>query len=117
MEENTCVEQRRSRRIMLSVRVIVQGTSPTGTPILEETQTVVVNAHGAFLSLKAPVAVGQVLTVRNLRTEEEMFCKVARVVRNEAGDKAVGLEFVYPSARFWRIAFPPKDWSPQPQPA
>ena len=113
MEEIT---QRRSGRITLRIRVVVQGTSITGDSILEETYTLDVNAHGALLLLKTPVVARQILIVRNYKTHEELISKVVRVVRSEAGEMAVGLEFMYPSARFWRVAIPPKDWTPQMQP-
>jgi hypothetical protein len=110
MEEKTCTEQRRSQRVVLSVGVIVQGTCLSGAQIREEARTLVVNAHGAFLPLQSPVAVGQVLSVRHNKTNEERFCKVARIVKYEVGETAVGIEFLYPSPRFWRIALPPRDW-------
>lgn len=116
MEEITVRKERRSGRINVRARVIVQGTSISGHSISEETHTLDVNAHGAFLLLKTPVVERQILIVRNYKTHEEQISKVVRVVRNEAGEMMAGLEFMYPSARFWRIAVPPNDWTPQIQP-
>jgi hypothetical protein len=116
LEETTGHEQRRSGRINLKIRVIVQGTSQSGHSILEETQTLDVSAHGTFLLLKTLVVVRQILIVRNCKTHEEMISRVVRVARNEAGEMAAGLAFMYPSARFWQIAVPPKDWSLQIRP-
>ena len=74
--------------------------------------TIVVNAHGVLISLDANVTVGQVLVLKNLQTQEESPC---RVVDLSIHDKksAVAVEFLEPAPRFWRIAFPPEDWTPR----
>ena len=105
-------ERRRSQRIYLSVGVTIQGTGASGEPINEEARTLVVSAHGALLPLESSVALGQVLTVHHNKTEEELFCKVARIKRGNAEKPEIGIEFLQPSPRFWRVAFPPADWKP-----
>ena len=111
-QERTANGRRRSQRIFLSVGVTVQGTGASGQPINEATRTIVVNAHGALLHLDSPVKLDQVLTVRHNKTKEELYCRVARIARNEEGSTEVGIEFLHPSPRFWRVTFPPADWQP-----
>jgi len=45
-------------------------------PVSEETRTVTVNAHGAMILLGLKVSIGQLLTLRNSRTGEEVGCRV-----------------------------------------
>ena len=111
-QEKTTNNRRRSQRIFLSVGITVHGTTANGQIINEATRTLVVNAHGALLHLDSPVKLDQVLTVRHNKTKEELFCRVARIARKEAGRTEVGIEFLHPSPRFWRVTFPPADWKP-----
>jgi len=102
---------RRSQRVLLSMPVVVSGESADKLPFHQETHTVVVNAHGALVLLRSKVTVGQVLTVRNAKTNEERDCRVSNVSANPSGQMEVGVEFLQPSPRFWHIAFPPPDWT------
>jgi len=71
-----------------------------------------VNAHGALIELREPVLVGQALRMKNLATNEEMNCKVADINPGHATPAEVGVEFAEAWSRFWRVTFPPTDWSP-----
>jgi hypothetical protein len=106
--------RRRSMRVLLSVTVLVQGTSQEEQNFEEETNTLVVNAHGALISLAAPVAPGQLLMITNTTTQESLACTVVYVGNMEGGKAQIGVEFVNPSAEFWRIRFPPEDWEAPP---
>jgi hypothetical protein len=112
MQPTTLHDQRRSQRIVLRVGITILGTSLSGQVIHEKAHTLVVNAHGAYLPLESIVEVGQVLTVRHNKTEEELFCRVARIDRNSDGKINVAIEFLQPASRFWRVTFPPADWKP-----
>jgi PilZ domain-containing protein len=103
--------QRRSQRILLSVPLRVSGKRANGTPFVEHTQTLIVNAHGALLQLREPVRDGQLLGIRNVTTGEEMPCKVVDLSPGAKGVAEIGVEFAEPSPRFWRVSFPPADWS------
>jgi len=50
-------------RVLLSVPITVSGKSPNDQIFIEDTRTLVVNAHGALISLGAPVAAEQKITV------------------------------------------------------
>jgi PilZ domain len=104
---------RRSQRVCLSVPVLVlkEGLGRNHTP--EETRTLIVSAHGALIVLQLPAQVGDLLTIKHTKTEEELVCRVVHLGPDQLGKREVGVEFERPSPRFWRIAFPPADWSPR----
>jgi hypothetical protein len=104
---------RRSQRLLLAVNVVISGKQAAGAPFAEETVTQVVNAHGALILLKQMVLSGDRLRLRNLRTGEEIGCKVVEVGELQGRKSAVGIEFDLPSPRFWRVSFPPEDWTPR----
>ena len=102
--------RRRSMRVLLSVPIVVKGKNPSGQQFEEETRTLVVNAHGALISLKVPVAPGQHLTMSNRATQQSVQCRVVYLGAQQAGKTQMGIEFESPSPSFWQIDFPPEDW-------
>lgn len=105
--------QRRSQRVMLLVKILVGGERPDGKRFSEEAETSVVNAHGALILLAGQVTLGQSVTVRNVKSNQELQAEIVDVGAVLDGKSEVGIEFLEPSPRFWRIAFPPEDWSPR----
>ena len=103
--------QRRNQRILLSVPLRVSGKRLNGTAFVEHTKTLTVSAHGALLQLQEPVLHGQSLNLRNVVTGEEAACKVVDLNPGASGLAEIGLEFAQPNPRFWRVLFPPLDWS------
>jgi hypothetical protein len=103
--------RRRSQRVMLSVRLLVSGNRPTGHAFSEEVSTVVVNAHGALILAAEPLHVSQLVIIKHLKSGEEQMCRVVQIETAEAGMSEVALEFLEPAPRFWRVSFPPEDWS------
>ena len=104
---------RRSQRILLNVGIIVEGLLQNGKPFSERSTTLIVNAHGALIRLHAPVLAGQPVSLTNVKSGEKCGCKVVGVTSGQNGEPAVGIEFAEPYPRFWRVAFPPEDWSPR----
>lgn len=102
--------RRRSQRLFLQVRVVVEGKLGDGSPFSEETHTIVVNAHGALVEMNTMVDAGQIVHLRNVRTNEKIECTV-KLVNGTAGKFSTALEFTVPTPAFWRISFPPDDWS------
>jgi uncharacterized membrane protein len=102
--------RRRSMRVLLSVPIRVTGKTASNEDFEEQTRTLVVNAHGALISLQASVATNQHLTVEHKATNESRECRVVHVGTQAAGKIQVGIEFVKPSGSFWQIDFPPDDW-------
>jgi len=83
--------------------------------VREQTHTVVVNAHGALIRLELKVREGQTIILQNPETAEEQTCRVIRVKSGTLADGKVevGIEFLRPAPKFWRVAFPPEDWTPR----
>ena len=106
--------RRRSERVMLQVPVVVQVRTRDGKELREETQTVVVNAHGGLLKLRIEVKAGQPILLINEKSKVQQGCRVVRVETSEAGHSAVAFEFDQPAPNFWPIVFPPADWGTAP---
>lgn len=102
--------RRRSMRVLLSVPIRVTGKTTGGEDFTEETRTLVVNAHGALISLGAHVVANQTITVSNKATHQTMECRVVYVGNAHGGKSQMGVEFAKPSPTFWQIDFPPDDW-------
>jgi hypothetical protein len=79
----------------------------------ERTFALVVSAHGALLSLRTDAALGDALTVRNVKTKEDVSCWIVDCGEKKGDIANVGVEFVDPQANFWHVAVPPADWSPR----
>lgn len=98
--------------MLLHIPVILSGNCIGGT-FREPTQTLVVNAHGALVTLATKVLNGQKLRVKHgAHAEEERDCQVSYIGPTVEGQTQVGIEFVEPAPDFWHIAFPPDDWVP-----
>jgi hypothetical protein len=102
--------RRRSMRVLLSVPIRVSGKATGDADFDEQTRTLVVNAHGALISLQASVTLHQIITVSNKSTNQSRECRVVHVGTLLAGKAQLGIEFVKPSPSFWQIDFPPDDW-------
>ena len=89
------------------------GKNIQGRKFRENSQTIVINAHGALLYLQEEITMGNQLVLINPVTEEELECRV--VYLGEMSDKGtrVGIEFLSPSPHFWGVDFAPKDWPAQ----
>jgi hypothetical protein len=103
--------RRRSQRVILSVPVTVSGETPKG-PFSEDSQTIVVNAHGALIPLAARVAPGQQVQLKSRVRSEKQACTVCYVGPTVDGKTQFGVEFANPAPSFWGIAFPPENWAP-----
>ena len=101
---------RRSQRLLPAIHVVVSGKQVSGLPFADEAVTQVVNAHGVLVLMKQTISNGDRLRIRNVKTSEVVACTV--VIGERQDHKcAIGVEFDEPSPRFWRVAFPPDDWT------
>jgi len=105
--------KRRSQRVLMQVAVRVRGDDPQGKFFDEETHTLAINAHGGLITLKTRLTSGALVTLTNIRTDEEQECHIAYLGPVRDGKAEVGLEFSAPRPSFWRVAFPPADWNPR----
>ena len=103
---------RRSQRLSLAFEVVVTARRENGKASSEETKTLVISPHGALLLLRTGVAIGEVLTIRNVQTREELSCRVSDLESSsQLGMMEVGIEFIKNAPSFWRVSFPPADWT------
>ncbi|HYX00251.1 MAG TPA: hypothetical protein VE822_14140, partial [Candidatus Elarobacter sp.] len=84
-----------------------------GAEFDEHTETLAINAHGALILLNARLTSGAVVHMKHNKTEEEQECQVAFLGPVRGGKAEIGLEFTAPRPTFWRVAFPPEDWTPK----
>jgi hypothetical protein len=105
------VARRRSQRVLMQVAVRISGQDSQGKPIEEETETLAINAHGALVLLQSRLTSGSKVLLRHKRTEEEQECHVVFLGPVRSGKAEIGLEFSSPRPAFWRVAFPPEDWT------
>ena len=105
--------RRRSQRVLMQVAVKIRGTDPQGHKIEEETETLAINAHGALVLLTAKLTSGSKIILQHKKTQEEHECHVAFLGPVRQGKAEIGLEFTSPHPTFWRVAFPPEDWTPR----
>jgi hypothetical protein len=103
--------RRRSQRVLMQVAVRVRGNDSQGNGFEEETETLAINAHGALILVKARVTSGSKMMIQHKRTQEEQECHVVFLGPVRGGKAEIGLEFSAPRPAFWRVAFPPEDWS------
>ena len=95
----------------MQVAVRVRGTDAQGKEFEEETETLAINAHGALILVNARVTSGGKVFMQHNRTQEEQECHVVFLGPVRGGKAEIGLEFSEPRPTFWRVAFPPEDWT------
>jgi hypothetical protein len=95
----------------MNVPVVVYRPPKEGQQFYEKTETLVVSAHGALMVLAASVASKQRLLVQNVDSGEQQECRVVYVERLLTGPTQVAVEFMRPAPSFWRIPYPPADWT------
>ena len=105
--------RRRSQRVLMQVAVKIRGTDANGRKFEEEASTLAINAHGALMLLQARLTSGSAVVMQHKQTEEEQECHVVFLGPVRAGQGEIGLEFSEPRPAFWRVTFPPEDWSPR----
>jgi hypothetical protein len=103
---------RRSQRMHIGVDIVVAAQRGSEEPHVEATKTLIISANGALIPLRMVVAVGEILTLRNLQTREELYCRVVDLEFNSESEMTeVGVEFIESAPRFWRVSFPPNCWT------
>lgn len=104
--------KRRSQRIELNIAVVVHRERNVGPEFSEKTQTLVASAHGALMALSERVTLSEKLLMQNINSGEQQECHVVYVNKERTGPIKVAVEFTRPAPSFWRIAYPPADWTP-----
>jgi hypothetical protein len=105
-------ERRRTERIALNVPVFVYGRGERNEPFHEETNSLVVNSHGALLILSSKVNFGQELWLMNPLTRHEQACRVVRFGKKTRKRAEVAIAFTEPAPAFWSrsdVTGPPRE--------
>jgi hypothetical protein len=97
--------KRRSQRVLMQVPIRIWGNDAQGKKFEEETATLVM--------MQARVTSGSKVQLQHNLTKEEQECHVVFLGPVRAGKAEVGLEFSDARPDFWRVAFPPEDWTPK----
>ena len=106
--------RRRSQRVLMKLPVRISAQAGAPSFFEEDTYTLAISAHGALIVVTAPVYRGQRFTLSNVQTNGALECIVAHVDKAPGEQTTkVGVEFMLPNQTFWRVAFPPKDWTPR----
>jgi hypothetical protein len=112
--ETKAASERRSSRVFTRIPVKAKGKSNIGRKFNENSQTIVINAHGGLLYLQQDLNLGTELMLVNPATEEEQECRV--VYLGDTSDKGtrIGVEFLSPAPHFWGVEFAQGDWAGRP---
>jgi hypothetical protein len=94
-------DQRRAQRLPIYLPVQVYGKLD-GEPFSENTETINVSACGGLVPISASIVRAQKLILTNLQTDQDLTCRVARLIRSERGQVLAGLEFLQSAPGFWR---------------
>jgi hypothetical protein len=110
MSPSEGANRRRSERVMLQIPIVVMTETLEHEHLREETQTMIVNAHGGLMKLQMEVMAGQPIVLMHPRLGETAAARVVRVENPPGGFKLVAFEFQEASPKFWPVDFPPADW-------
>lgn len=94
---------RSSPRISIHIPVMAYGWSHDEISFHENSTTLLVNASGGLITLKAKVSVGDTLFIVNQSTQGEQECRVAYVGPEFEGKLRVGFAFKRQAPSFWKI--------------
>ena len=103
--------RRRSQRLTLAVAVTVSLKNAAGKVQAEKTTTVSISPQGASVLLMMKLEAGQLVDLFNPRTRATAECRVVYKGNRQEDKWLVGLAFSLPNREFWKVAFPPSDWS------
>jgi hypothetical protein len=104
------MNRRRSKRVLLQLRVVVDTELDDGKRVRLDAFTLVVNAHGGLLEMGLQVPKGHTLFLTNPAAGVQRACRVVGARSSQDGLFAVAFEFESPTPQFWPIALPPPDW-------
>ena len=102
--------ERRSSRVFTRIPVRAAGKNADGRKFRQNSQTIVINAHGGLLYLQEVLELGAEIVLINPATEEEQECRVVYVGDTSDKGTRIGIEFLSPSPHFWGVEFAQKDW-------
>jgi hypothetical protein len=103
-------KHKRSQRVLLRVRAQIH-VAVKGKATTIDAATVSVNPKGALVMIKENLAPDTRLVFEHARTREKVAARVTRPAKEMPGGFEVPIEFDSPAPGFWKIAFPPTEWT------
>src|SRR5260221_2983953 len=100
---------RRSRRVWFTMAIRISSAVSANSLWIEESSTLVVNAHAALILLCREVAVGQVLKISDLKIGAERKRRAVMVGARYARAAEIGIGLLEPFADFWLLPNPPTE--------
>ena len=97
------------------VTEVVMGITPHTEPFEEQSTTMIVFAQGGVLKMSTPVTTGQMMVLTNLKTRQDVICRVLKVRNNPNLQSYVEIEFTHPQPGYWGVFFPSDDSESAPQ--
>ena len=99
------------------VTEVVMGITPHTEPFEEQSTTMIVFAQGGVLKMSTTVNTGQMMVLTNLKTRQDVICRVLKVRNNPNLQSYVEIEFTHPQPGYWGVSFPSDDSESAPKPA
>jgi TonB family protein len=99
------------------VTEVVMGVTPHTEPFEEQSTTMIVFAQGGVLKMSTPVTGGQMMVLTNLKTRQDVICRVLKVRNNPNLQAYVEIEFTHPQPGYWGVFFPSDDSESAARPA
>ena len=93
---------RSSERISLRVPVVIYGFAGKSGAFHEDTETILVNASGALVTLKSKLALGDTVFLMHRSSRDEQEVRVVYLDAYSERETRVGLAFKQPLPGFWR---------------
>ncbi len=93
---------RSSERIPLRVPVVIYGYAGKSGAFHEDTETILVNASGALVTLKAKLALGDTVFLIHKSDRQEQEVRVVYLDAYSDREARVGLAFKQPISGFWK---------------
>jgi hypothetical protein len=99
-------DKRRAQRLPITMPVSVYGYAGD-EPFAENTESLNVSARGGLVAISGNISCWQKIVLTNLQTEEDVECRIVRLIRSEGGKLLAGIEFRDVAPRFWRTGTTP----------
>ncbi len=99
-------DKRRAHRLPITMPVSVYGYVGA-EPFAEKTESLNVSARGGLVAITGNISCWQKIVLTNLQTEEDVECRIVRLIRSEGGKLLAGIEFREVAPRFWRTGTTP----------
>jgi hypothetical protein len=106
------INRRRSTRVEFVVPLILSGRDAKGLPFREESQTKIVNFHGAKVKTTREILVGMQVCIENPQNAATEKAVCVRIEEDVPGENAhyIAVQLIRPG-NIWGLENPPADWA------